>query len=505
VLTLILATAAAGVTSLLVTPLVMRFALARNLLDVPGDRRVHVAAVPSLGGVAVFSGLLGGLLVFWGTAPGSTFSPEEGRFVFGLLAGGACLFLAGVVDDVVGLRPAAKVGVQILAALAVYHFGFRIEVLAFGTDMSVSLGWLGLPLTVFWIVGVTNAFNLIDGLDGLATGIALVALATITLVGGMLGSSPVVVAAACLAGALLGFVRYNVNPAKIFLGDSGSLFIGFMLAVVSVQGARRGDGAVLALVPLFALALPLLDTSLAVARRWLRGTPISAPDRRHVHHRLLAVGLNQRQAVLVMWSASLSLAFLGVCLAFAPPPMAVWVGVAGGGGVLLLLLVALRSLRYHEFEETGSALVSALRKGRRAVRDRIQARDTAEWISTASDLTEINTTLASNASRFEFLHMEICPESAGGRRGENLRVGAWKLDYPVTNGLGGHDPLVLRIWCRREGSFRPYGAERVARIIGPPLEEWLRDRPLIAILDLGQPPPAPPPLDPVEPRVLRSI
>jgi len=503
VLTLILATAAAGVTTLLVTPLVMRFAFARGILDLPGGRRVHAAAVPSLGGIAVFAGLLGGLLVFWGAAPGSTLSPVEGRFLFGLLAGGACLFLAGVMDDVVGLRPAAKVGVQILAALAAYHFGFRIEVLAVGTQTDLALGWLGLPLTVFWIVGVTNAFNLIDGLDGLATGVALVGLATITLVGGMLGSAPVVVAAACLAGALLGFARYNVNPARIFLGDSGSLFIGFMLAVLSVEAARRADGAVLALIPLFALALPLLDTSLAVARRWLRGTPISAPDRRHVHHRLLAVGLTHRQAVLVMWSASLLLAFLGVCLVFAPPPLAVWVAMAGGGGVLLLLLVALRSLRYHEFEEMGAALVSALRKGRRAVRDRIQARDTAEWIATAADLSEINTTLASNASRFEFIHMEICPESSGGRSGEHRRVGAWKLDYPVTTDLTGHDPLVLRIWCGRGGSFRPYGAERVARIIGPSLEEWLRDRPLVAILELGQP--ASPPLDPVEPRALRSI
>src|SRR5690606_28021343 len=168
-------------------------------------------------------------------------------------------------------------------------------------EMGIDLGWMALPVTLLWIVGVTNAFNLIDGLDGLATGIALVALGTTAIAAVLLGNPEVLVVCLALTGALIGFLRYNFNPARIFLGDSGSLFIGFLLAVLSVHGSMKSATAVLILVPLSALALPLLDTFLAIGRRRLRGGPLSRADSRHIHHPLLAIEFTHRTSVILLY------------------------------------------------------------------------------------------------------------------------------------------------------------------------------------------------------------
>lgn len=472
--------AATLLVSLLVTPLVVRFAKARGLYDTPSDsRRVHRTPIPRLGGVAVFVATAAGLAaVYLSGGIWEAMPPEQQRFFVGLLLGGGIVFAAGLWDDVVGLSPGAKLGMQVVAALVAYHYGFRVELLGFGDESVWRTGALALPLTVFWIAGVTNAFNLIDGMDGLATGIAIVALTTTLAVALALGNPEIAVVCVALIGALAGFLRYNFNPARIFLGDSGSLFVGFMLAVLSVHGSIKSATAVLVIVPLFALAVPLLDTSMAMARRWLRGTPLSSPDARHIHHRLLALGLTQRRAALVLYVAAFGLAGLGVLLAFAPPRAVSAIAIGGGGVTLAIFLYGMRRLEYHEFTEAGAALAAGAARVRRTVRDRIHARDVANLVAHAPSLERINAVLRDNISHFDFLGMEVCRESASAgthmARFEIEHARAWKLDYVVMPRLdASSDPYVLRVWCGSGRNRRPYGAERVARVLAEVIEHRL--------------------------------
>ncbi|HEV2148461.1 MAG TPA: MraY family glycosyltransferase [Longimicrobiaceae bacterium] len=471
--------AVALLSGFVLTPVVIRTAVAWQMFDPPHeDRRVHTEPLPRVGGVAVFLAMGAGLLV---TALASLGGVEllsgPRSFFYGVLFGGGIIFATGLVDDVRGLRPGAKLVAQLVAAFVVYAYGFRIDVVGVGST-ELALGWFALPLTILWIVGVTNAFNLIDGLDGLATGIALVALVTTLTVSLALGNLEVSLLSVALLGSLLGFLRFNFNPARIFLGDSGSLFVGFMLAVLSVYGSQKSATAILAVVPLFALAVPILDTSLAIVRRWLRGVPLSQADGRHIHHRLLALGLTHRSAVIVLYVTATVLAMLGLSLVFAPPPAVMSVAAAGAGVTLFLLVYGLRRLQYHEFVEAGSVLASGVFRARRVIRDQIHAQDVGQVVRHAKTLEEVNAILEDNATLFEFLHMEVCRERAHGSRPLVLFNGhaarAWKLDYPVTShDFVESDDYVLRIWCNPRTGSRPYGAERVAQILAPMVEEWM--------------------------------
>jgi UDP-GlcNAc:undecaprenyl-phosphate GlcNAc-1-phosphate transferase len=241
------------------------------------------------------------------------------------------LFLLGLVDDLRGVGFLGKFGIQILAAAVVWAAGFRIEVVAFGsTAGALHLGWLSLPFTVLWIVGVTNAVNLIDGLDGLAAGTALITTIAVAVMALLSGQTGVVAASAALLGSLLGFLPYNFNPARIFLGDSGSMFLGFVIAVISIRGNQKGPTAVAALAPLLVVGLPVLDTAITILRRswrigrdgWRTGAAVRyvsrnayrlfLPDREHLHHRLLDLGLSHRRAVLTLYVMAVGLA--GVAL-----------------------------------------------------------------------------------------------------------------------------------------------------------------------------------------------
>ncbi len=484
-LVLVIACVAAGLTSFLVTPFVVQTAVAWRLYDLPLDgRRLHKQPIPRLGGVAVFTAMSLGLLAVAFSGIGAHLSQDQWRFFVGVLLGGAVVFAAGLWDDLRGLPPVLKLAAQGLAAAVVFAFGFRVEILSFGATGELLLGWLALPVTMLWVVGVTNAFNLIDGLDGLATGVAVVALATILAVAVALGNLEVVVVCVALLGALIGFFRYNFSPARIFLGDSGSQFIGFMLAVLSVHGSLKSATAVLVIIPLFALALPLLDTLLAIARRWLRGVPLSGADARHIHHRLLARGLTHRRAAIVLYLTAILLAMVGLSLAFAPPAAVMGIAIAGGGISMALLLYGMRQLDYHEFAEAGAVLASGAFRVRRVIRDQIQARDIAHLIQQAETIKQMDAILEANAACFGFLGMEVCREMSSGRRSSVLRTSqgarAWKLDHPVTARLSAEDnPYVLRIWCGLGDAYRPYGAERVARILAPTIENWMVEKQLV--------------------------
>jgi UDP-GlcNAc:undecaprenyl-phosphate/decaprenyl-phosphate GlcNAc-1-phosphate transferase len=471
---------AAALASIILTPLVIRVAVGRELYDIPDAiRRIHTRPVPRLGGVSVFVATALGLLAAPLSGMGTELSPERHQFFLSILLGGGILFATGLIDDLRGLRPAAKLAGQCLAAVVVYLYGQQIEVVNLGPIATVSLGWLSLPVTILWIVGVTNAFNLIDGVDGLATGIGLVALVTVMVAALILGNTDVALVCVALSGALLGFLLYNFNPARIFLGDSGSLFVGFMLAVLSVHGSLKSATAVLVAVPLFALAVPLLELSLSVARRWLRGVPIFSADTRHIFHRLLASGLTQPRVVLVMSLVSGTFALLGLLLAFAPPPALRGIALIGGAVVLLLLTKGMHRLNYPEFVESRAALAFEARRIRRIIHHQIYARELAQQILGAESMEEISYILQGNAAVFGFQRMVVARESeldddrcAGASR---RAPHGWKLDYEIMGPDYDDDPYILRICCV-SGSLRgacPDGAERVARIMGPAVEEWL--------------------------------
>ena len=309
-LKLLLATAVSFTAALLMTPQVKKFAEKIGAMDVPKDeRRVHNHPIPRMGGLAIFIGFLLSLLIF----------SDMNTKVMGMLIGASLIVGMGAVDDIVSLSPWVKLGVQVAAALVVIRCGIMFDAITnplFFSDINrIEIGLLAVPITVIWIVGCTNAVNLIDGLDGLAVGVSAISSITMLVVALFLEEPDVAVILCALTGACLGFVPYNLNPAKIFMGDVGSQFLGFVLATVSIIGLFKLHAIITFLVPLMALAIPLADTVFAFCRRILHGQSPFVADKGHFHHRLLAMGLNQKQAVAVLYGVSAVLGLLAVLLA----------------------------------------------------------------------------------------------------------------------------------------------------------------------------------------------
>jgi UDP-GlcNAc:undecaprenyl-phosphate GlcNAc-1-phosphate transferase len=287
-----------------ITPLVRRAAHRTGTLDYPGERRTHARSTPRVGGIGVAAGWI---VAIAGTA---VYAGDEARAVFDqtplapLMMATAIVFATGLWDDVRPLRPSTKVLAQLMAAAIVAGAGIQIErVTMFGTTFG--LGWMATAATLVWIVGITNAFNLIDGLDGLAAGLALIAGATCAAVVLIRGDYATAIILVALLGALTGFLPYNFNPASIFLGDSGSLTIGFTLAVTAITASQKGATALAVAVPLLMFALPIADTASALARRPLHRLFVA--DHGHLHHRLMMRGLSHRTTVLVLYAVAICL------------------------------------------------------------------------------------------------------------------------------------------------------------------------------------------------------
>jgi UDP-GlcNAc:undecaprenyl-phosphate GlcNAc-1-phosphate transferase len=481
---------AAALVALLVTPAVVRVVTARGVYGhVRGGADPSAPRVPRMGGIAVCLATtiaLGAAAVLYGGPDGAS----GHGFLLGVLLAGWIIFAAGLLDDLYDLRPTAKLLAQCLAAVVAYAFGFRIEEIAFA-GVSVQVGLVSLALTVLWIVAVVNAFNLIDGLDGLATGIGLVALGSTFVVAWLLGNTEVAVVCAALGGALLGFLRYNFRPARIFLGDSGSQFVGFMVAVLSVYGSTKSATAVLAAVPLLVLALPLLDTLLSILRRWLRGKPVFGADERHLHHRLLAIGLTHVRAVVLLYVLAAALAGLGIVLAFGTPAVVTAAALGGAAVTVALLLFAIKRLGYHEFVEAGHVVTSGMRRVRESIRDQIHTRDVAQVLMHAETLEHVQAILHDNAPALGLLYATVCRESSGaGSRAElapEHAARAWKLDWPVE--MDGGDPWVLRLWAEAPDNLGMLTVDRTARVLAATVREWMNNpRPTPLHVD---PPPAP--------------
>lgn len=300
---------AAFTAAILATPWVISFANYIGALDAPdGFRKHQKRAIPRMGGLAVVTGLAVSLIVYRVMAPTlwEHLIHEFDYAGFPTLGALAIVLIVGLRDDRHGMRAMVKMAFQALAACLLYMDGFCIErVFLFG--FTIDFGYLALPATCFWFLACMNIWNLIDGMDGLASGVGTIVCVTLLLAASSLGHVDVAYVAAGLAGALAGFLMYNFHPAKIFLGDTGSLFIGLLLGMIAIRGSLKSGMTVAIMVPILAMGLPIVDTSLAILRRWLRNLPFSVADRGHLHHRLMAFGLSQRQASLFLYSFSLLL------------------------------------------------------------------------------------------------------------------------------------------------------------------------------------------------------
>jgi UDP-GlcNAc:undecaprenyl-phosphate GlcNAc-1-phosphate transferase len=305
----LLALILAAVVSLATTPLVKSLSYKVGAIDVPkDDRRMHDHPIPRMGGLAIFFGFMVSVLLL---LPLDTAKQ-------GMLLGAVIIVILGIFDDIYALPAKLKFVVQIVAALIAVLAGNRIQVVSnpniFSSNPYWDLGVLSIPVTILWIVAITNAVNLIDGLDGLACGVSTISSVTMLVVALLVSEGDVAVMMAALAGACIGFLPYNLNPAKIFMGDTGATFLGYILATVSVQGMFKLPTIISFVVPFLMLGLPIFDVTFAVIRRLAKGQSPMSPDRSHIHHRLIDMGFSQKQAVGILYVVSAILGLSAVVL-----------------------------------------------------------------------------------------------------------------------------------------------------------------------------------------------
>ncbi len=337
----------AGVVSFLFTPLVRALAQKVGAMDVPKDaRRMHDHPIPRMGGLAIFLGFLLTVLLF----------AELTTQVRGMLLGAVIIVVLGIFDDIYSLPAKFKFVVQIVAALIAVGTGNIIETLStpniFSSNTYWELGWLTWPLTVIRIVAIANAVNLIDGLDGLACGVSTISSMSMLVIALVLGEGDVAIFLAALAGGCIGFLPYNLNPAKIFMGDTGSTFLGYILAVVSIQGMFKMYNIISFVAPFLMLGLPIFDTSFAFIRRIAHGQSPMSPDRSHVHHRLIDMGFSQKQAVAVLYIISAILGLSAVVLTTSGPikAMLLLLALCAAGGVSARIFLGNNEKKHDEKE-----------------------------------------------------------------------------------------------------------------------------------------------------------
>lgn len=367
--------------SILSTRWIRDFAVAHNLVSAPASsRHMHIRPVPRLGGVAIFV-TLWAMVLLARCVPGHFNVPVISSHIsIGILGPATIIFLLGLIDDLRGLTAYTKFSVQAAAAVLLYLNGFGISHLPI-RGAGLNFGWpLGLPLTIIWVLWITNAFNLIDGLDGLAAGSALFST-LVTCVVALLNHNQIILfLTLALAGAILGLLRYNFNPATIFLGDCGSLLIGFLLSAIALAGSQKSPTMVAVAIPIVSLGLPILDVAVSVVRRFLSGKGLFSADREHIHHKLISLGVSHRKAVLLLYLVSACFALLSLFLLNPGGEAIAMVLVVVGVGVL----VGLQQLRYHEFFELGWIANRALNQ-RQIIAHNVSIRRTADTLKFCAD------------------------------------------------------------------------------------------------------------------------
>ena len=325
----------AFVLSFLFTPFARKIAFKLNVLDFPkDDRKVHKKPIPYLGGLAIYASAVISMIIF----------ADLDKTTISIIIGGTLIFLVGLIDDIRDVSPKFKLVVQILAALIAVYGGAKINYITNpipGYEV-IYLEYLTIPFTVLWIVGITNTINLIDGIDGLASGVAGISASALMFIAAISGFDFIMIECAVVAGASLGFLPYNFNPAKIFMGDTGALFLGYMLAVISILGVMKIVTSATIIIMILVLGIPVFDTLFAIIRRIINKKPSMEADRGHVHHRLLAKGFSQRQAVLILYIVSIMFGAAAVYLTDSEPLEGTFVI----GAVSIIIVVAGRKIGF---------------------------------------------------------------------------------------------------------------------------------------------------------------
>lgn len=350
VINILLALIVGIIISFAATPAAKWFANKVGAIDVPNDeRRVHKHPIPRLGGLAIFVGFILSVVLF----------AEIDRPVQGILLGAVIVVISGVIDDIVPMRAWQKLVFQFLAAgVAVYH-GVVIEILSNPFFLTRSeyivMGSLAVPITIIWIVAITNSVNIIDGLDGLAVGVSTISSIAMLVISILVSDGNVAIIMAALAGACIGFMPYNMNPAKIFMGDSGALLLGYVLSTASIIGLFKFYAIVSFAAPFLVMALPLFDTAFAFFRRILKGRSPMHADRGHLHHRLIDLGLSQKQAVAILYSISAVLGLIAVVITTTGAMKAVLLVVTFIIAIIVAVFVTKTTHQaYEEYKKNGN-------------------------------------------------------------------------------------------------------------------------------------------------------
>jgi len=313
-------------------PTVIRLSYKVGAVDRPDQRKVHAKSMPRMGGMAIFLSFILAMLVML------RMGLVGGAFV-GVIYGSVVIFLVGLLDDIYQLQPKVKLLGQIVAAGIAIYFGVAVHFVTNPFDGWLSLGYFAIPVTLLWIVGITNAINLIDGLDGLAGGVAAIAAITMGIVGIIKGQPFITLVTFTLLGSLLGFLPYNFHPARTFMGDSGSNFLGFVLSCLAIMGTAKSAALISLLLPVVILGIPIFDTFFAIIRRVYNKNPIFLPDKDHLHHRLMALGMSHRRSVLIIYGVSSLFSAVAITLTLINNPK------ANLALILLLLLVVVAADR----------------------------------------------------------------------------------------------------------------------------------------------------------------
>lgn len=339
--------------ALIITPVIIWGARRVNIVDIPVTRSLHLKPIPHVGGISIFISMmcLTALVLFLPNAIGDAFGEILPEVVVLLLAA-AFMFAVGLIDDIINLRARIKLLGQLAAAIAVCSIGIRIETVAVADWFTLDFGWFSWPLTILWIVSISNAVNLSDGMDGLAAGISAVACGVIAVLAIQSGQLVMAVLMLALLGSLTGFLFFNFNPAKIFMGDCGSLFLGFTISASSVMCSTKSHTLVGLALPALALGIPIFDTLFSMLRRFLERRSLFAPDRKHFHHRLLDLGFTQRHAVLLAYAITLLAAGLGTLMVVTESTNSPMLFIC----IVLLLLLVFRAVGSVRLRETISGL-----------------------------------------------------------------------------------------------------------------------------------------------------
>jgi UDP-GlcNAc:undecaprenyl-phosphate GlcNAc-1-phosphate transferase len=414
--------AASVLASFVLTRYIRDYATARGWVAGPGlERHLHKRPLPRLGGVAIFLAFLfsigiAGLVGWW--IPRLSFGISS-KAVLTILVPGSLIFLLGLYDDLHPVGPYFKFLVQVLAGAILFAGGLRIldlPVLFSGHHFS---WFVSLPLTILWVLGITNAFNLIDGLDGLAAGSALFSTLVVFVVALFSHSSFVSITTLVLAGAVLGFLRYNFNPATIFLGDCGSLFVGFMLSALALQGMQKSPTIVAVAIPVVSFGLPILETALSVARRLISGRPVFTGDREHIHHKLLQRGLSQRQVVTVLYGVSALFAMLSLFMLWPTgSTLGLVLAVLGSG-----IWIGVQHLNYLEFGELRRVAQRALEQ-RIIFINNLAIRRATEELRVASNFDQLCRILeaAFNSNDFDAFELRLLRRADGSVDAQGLKI-----------------------------------------------------------------------------------